>query len=115
LQGPLTTRPVLDELLKNSWEGRPFRGTAINYRKDGVSFEMEWHISPIRAADGTVSQYLSIQRDVTAIKQFQCRGARQNQPARGASKPANVLTHSIPHPFRPLQLFLELSVPAQAV
>ena len=71
LQGPLTARPVLDELLKNSWEGRPFRGTATNYRKDGVPFEMEWHISPIRAADGTVSQYLSIQRDVTAIKQFQ--------------------------------------------
>ena len=71
LQGPLTTRPVLDELLKNSWEGRPFRGTVTNYRKDGVPFEMEWHISPIRAADGTVSQYLSIQRDVTAIKQFQ--------------------------------------------
>jgi hypothetical protein len=44
-----------------------------------------------------------------------CRGARQNQPARGASKPANVLMHSIPHPFRPLQLFLELLVPAQSV
>lgn len=44
-----------------------------------------------------------------------CHGARQNQPGRGASKPANVLTYSIPHPFYPTQLFLELLVPVHAV
>jgi diguanylate cyclase (GGDEF)-like protein/PAS domain S-box-containing protein len=71
LQGPLTARPVLDELLKELREGRPFRGTATNYRKDGASFKIEWHVFPIRAADGTVSRYLSIHRDVTAVKQFQ--------------------------------------------
>src|SRR5471032_2481236 len=58
LQGPLTARPVLDELLKTLREGRPFRGTVTNYRKDGVPFEIEWHVSPIRDADGTVSRYL---------------------------------------------------------
>ncbi len=44
-----------------------------------------------------------------------CHGAHQNQPGRGASKPANVLTYSIPHPFYPTQLFLELLVPVHAV
>jgi hypothetical protein len=49
------------------------------------------------------------------------RGARMDlgiaftQSAGEPSKPANVLTHSIPHPFRPLQLFPELLVLAQAV
>ncbi|MBC7785241.1 MAG: diguanylate cyclase, partial [Burkholderiales bacterium] len=76
LQGPLTARPVLDEFLKTLREGRPFRGTVTNYRKDGRPFEIEWHVSPIRDADGTVSRYLSIHRDVTADKEFQ-RGIDQ--------------------------------------
>jgi len=46
---------------------------------------------------------------------FECRGARQNRPARGASKPANVLTHRIPHTVHSLQVCLELSAAAQMV
>jgi diguanylate cyclase (GGDEF)-like protein/PAS domain S-box-containing protein len=72
LQGPLTSRTVLDELVKTLQEGRSFRGNTTNYRKDGSPFELEWHVSPLRAADGTTTQYLSVHRDVTAVKQFHC-------------------------------------------
>ena len=71
LQGPLTERPVLDDLSRTLAQGRSFIGTATNYRKDGSRFEIEWHVSPIRDADGVVTQYVSIHRDVTAVQQFQ--------------------------------------------
>lgn len=71
LQGPMTSRAALDQLSTCLREGRPFIGTTTNYRKDGSPFEIEWHVSPIRAADGTVTRYLSTHRDVTAVKQFQ--------------------------------------------
>jgi hypothetical protein len=42
-----------------------------------------------------------------------CHGARQNQPARGASKPASVVMRHIPHRFDLMQLSGELSASIQ--
>ena len=48
LQGPKTDREVLDRLNADIKQGRVFHGQAINYRKDGTEFMMEWKIVPIR-------------------------------------------------------------------
>ena len=45
--------------------GRLFHGRAVNYRKDGSEFMMEWKIAPIRNADDVISHYLAIQKDVS--------------------------------------------------
>jgi diguanylate cyclase (GGDEF)-like protein/PAS domain S-box-containing protein len=70
LQGPKTSRTVLNELRDKLRDGKPFVGNTTNYRKDGTPFEIEWHVSPIRSAGGIVTQYLSIHRDVTVVKRF---------------------------------------------
>jgi PAS domain S-box-containing protein len=41
-----------------------FHGQAINYRKDGSEFMMEWKIAPIRNEKDEITHYLAIQRDV---------------------------------------------------
>jgi PAS domain S-box-containing protein len=65
LQGPKTDRAVLDRLNQALSEGRLFHGEAINYRKDGSEFVMEWKIVPIKNENEVTSHYLALQRDVT--------------------------------------------------
>ena len=62
LQGPETDPAVLKRLNLDLAEGRLFYGKAINYRKDGSQFMMEWKIAPIRNEDSVITHYLAIQR-----------------------------------------------------
>ena len=66
LQGANTDLRVLKRLRVNLHQGGVFYGLAINYRKDGSEFWMEWHIEPIRNDKGEITHYLAIQRDATA-------------------------------------------------
>ena len=66
LQGPETDTAVLERLNENIRNGELFHGRAVNYRKDGSQFMMEWKIVPIKDNQGEVSHYLAIQKDVSA-------------------------------------------------
>lgn len=65
LQGPNTDQEVLDRLNRNIAEGELFHGQAINYRKDGSEFMMDWKIAPIRNENDEITHYLAIQREVS--------------------------------------------------
>jgi diguanylate cyclase (GGDEF)-like protein/PAS domain S-box-containing protein len=65
LQGPKTNRQVLKRLKRELTEGKIFKGTTINYRKDGTEFYNKWLVEPIRNAHGEITHYLSIQQDIT--------------------------------------------------
>lgn len=65
LQGPETDPDVLSRLKQDLAEGNLFHGRALNYRKDGSTFMMEWKIAPIRNDEGRVTHFLAIQRDVS--------------------------------------------------
>lgn len=67
LQGPNTDGAVLDRLRQDLSKGNLFHGEAVNYRKDGSEFLMEWKIVPIKNENEEVSHYLAIQRDVTNL------------------------------------------------
>lgn len=65
LQGPETDREVLHQLEEDLAAGRLFHGRAINYKRDGEAFLMEWKIVPIKNDDDEITNYLAIQRDVS--------------------------------------------------
>lgn len=65
LQGPKTDPEVLARLRAEINAGRIFHGVAVNYRKDGSEFVMEWKIAPVRNESEEVTHFLAIQRDVT--------------------------------------------------
>lgn len=67
LQGPLTDRDVLAELRRCLDEGRFFLGSTVNYRKDGSPYWIEWNISPIRDAAGTVTHFVSVQKSLSEL------------------------------------------------
>jgi len=68
LQGPHTDRAVMQRLRDNLQHGQVFRGQAINYRKDGEEFPLEWEVAPIRDAQGVVTHFVALQRDIAERK-----------------------------------------------
>jgi PAS domain S-box-containing protein len=64
LQGPKTDKEVLERLNQNIADGELFHGQAINYRKDGSEFMMDWKIAPIRNEKDEITHYPAIQREV---------------------------------------------------
>lgn len=65
LQGPLTDRTVLDGMRAALLAGTPFQGEAVNYRKDGRTYVVEWLITPLRDGDDRIARWVSTQRDIT--------------------------------------------------
>lgn len=64
LQGPKTDPNVIDQLKLDISHGRVFHGRAINYRKDGSEFMMQWKIAPIHNEKDEITHYLAIQQIV---------------------------------------------------
>jgi len=73
LQGEQTDPEVLLRLRRALERGESFDARAINYRRDGSAFHLEWRTAPIRDAQGLVTHYISIQRDVTADERMRAR------------------------------------------
>ncbi len=65
LQGPETDPKVVGRLDRDLAEGKLFFGKAINYRRDGSTFMMEWKIAPIRNDKDEITHFLAIQREAS--------------------------------------------------
>ncbi|NBC17098.1 MAG: PAS domain S-box protein [Bacteroidetes bacterium] len=76
LQGPETDRAVLDRLKESLMRGEPYRGETVNYRKDGQPYTVEWSITPVEDEEGTITHYVSVQRDVTEKREAERQQAR---------------------------------------
>ena len=66
LQGPETDPKVIAHLRECLRLGEYFEGQTVNYRKDGTPYTVQWSISPVRDAQGTIVNYVSVQQDVSA-------------------------------------------------
>lgn len=64
LQGPKTDATVLNRLASDLSAGRAFHGQAVNYRKDGSEFTLEWKVIPVENAQGEVTHLISVQREL---------------------------------------------------
>jgi PAS domain S-box-containing protein len=71
LQGEKSDREVLDRLKTTIERGEFFQGSTVNYTKSGEAYYVEWNISPIRDAAGTITHYLSMQQNVTTKVQLE--------------------------------------------
>ena len=63
LQGSDTDRHVIEDLTNSLKNNSPFEGQAINYRKDGASFIMNWRVLPLKI-DNQKKAWIAIQREI---------------------------------------------------
>ncbi len=68
LQGPQTSIEVVHRMRTALDAAQPFHGEVLNYRKDGSSFWNELSITPVLDDLGELSQFVGVQRDITARK-----------------------------------------------
>jgi PAS domain S-box-containing protein len=107
LQGPRTDKTVLGRLRKNLERGEVFEGEAINYRKDGKEFDLEWQIAPIRNASGKITHFVATQRDVTARKQLE-EQIRQSRKMEEIGQLAGGVAHDFNNILAVIQMQSEL-------
>ena len=63
LQGSATDRHVIADLTNSLKNNSPFDGQAINYRKDGTPFMMNWRVLPLKI-DNQTKAWIAIQREI---------------------------------------------------
>ena len=63
LQGSATDRHVIANLTDSLKNDSPFEGQAINYRKDGTPFIMNWRVLPLKI-DNQTKAWIAIQREI---------------------------------------------------
>lgn len=68
LQGPKTNAEDVEKLNTAIRELKQFEITLLNYKKTGQEFWNNISVTPVTDAAGEVSQWISIQRDVTTLK-----------------------------------------------
>jgi PAS domain S-box-containing protein len=65
LQGEKSNKKELKKLKKALTNGYPCRIETINYKKDGTEFWVEFSVVPITDENGLITNWISIQRQVT--------------------------------------------------
>jgi PAS domain S-box-containing protein len=68
LQGPNTRRTELDRIGTAMRDGQPVRAELINYTRSGREFWVELDIVPISDANGGLTHWVAVQRDITQRK-----------------------------------------------
>ncbi len=65
LQGPKTHSGMLERWHNHLSRGEDVVLETVNYRKDGGELGLEWSVKPVRDKTGRITNFLTIQRDVT--------------------------------------------------
>lgn len=86
LQGPATDRAAVARIREAIATGRSVREELVNYSRDGTSYWVQIHITPVRNASGEVERFIAVQVDVTAAKDHE----REMQQQRSALEVAVV-------------------------
>jgi PAS domain S-box-containing protein len=65
MQGPKTNLDIFKHLKDILGKGEVWEGKAINYKKDGTEFIMEWSINQVYDKNGKVESFIAVQNDIT--------------------------------------------------
>ncbi len=63
--GPQTDSDVVQQLDTALRDGEKFHAKALNYRKDGSTYTIDWRVVPVRNAAGKVTHFVTTQRDIS--------------------------------------------------
>ena len=78
LQGPKTDGAVILQMRENLARREGFRGEVLNYGKGGRLYWLDIEIQPVYADDGTLSNYIAIETEITERKRIE-RALREQE------------------------------------
>ncbi|MFZ5603209.1 MAG: PAS domain-containing protein [Pseudomonadota bacterium] len=78
-QGEKSNPRILHRLHEDLQAGRSFHGAAINYRKNGEPYPVEWNITPVRDPTGRITHFISVQKDLSDLRQLMSRFKYTNE------------------------------------
>ena len=97
LQGEKTDHSVFEGMRKTLRRGDRWEGQAVNYRRNGTEFVMEWSITPLKDARGRTTHFVAVQRDVSARVEAERHIAEAREAAHEADrKKANLARYFSP-------------------
>ncbi len=67
LQGINTDQETKKEISEALFKGKSFKGTILNYSKNGIPYWNDLSINPIKGTDGNIVKYISVASDVTEL------------------------------------------------
>ncbi|GLS73660.1 hypothetical protein GCM10007890_56750 [Methylobacterium tardum] len=102
LQGPGTDRAMLDRVRKTLSRSASFQGEAVNYRRDGSTYRMEWLITPMQDGSGQITHWISVQRDITGLRQTEAALREAGERARAGEQRQRLLAGELQHRTRNL-------------
>lgn len=85
LFGPGTQTAVINRMREALSRAEPAIGQGEFHRKDGTPYTLEWHTAPVRDASGRVTNWVTINRDITARKRAEEEKAALLEVARDIS------------------------------
>ncbi|MDD2913824.1 MAG: diguanylate cyclase [Gallionella sp.] len=94
LQGSDTEQPGLDAIRAAVAKEEGCRVTLRNYRKDGTMFWNELSISPVHDADGKLTHYIGILKDVTARLMLEQHLHQSNLDLQTLNRQLNTLVYT---------------------
>lgn len=92
LHGPLTEEIQMERMRDELKRGLTFEGQITNYRKDGSEFISEWQVGPLRDAQGNITHFVALQRDITARRRMESQ-LFQSQKLETVGKLAGGVAH----------------------
>jgi PAS domain S-box-containing protein len=100
LQGPQSSRVELDRVRQALARGEAYHGEIVNYRKDGSTYILTWHMDPVRDTDGTITHWVAIQRDITAAKAAEVERIRLFEQTQAAIRVRDELLMIVSHELK---------------
>lgn len=100
LQGPKTSQDKLAEIRQSLSEWRPIRLELINYTKDGNEYWLDLKITPIMDSAGTVTNWMSIERDISEQKAIELELLESKKQAEAASVAKSNFLANMSHEIR---------------
>lgn len=95
-----TSRESYDELWKTITSGEEWQGIFHNKKKNGEFYWAAASISPVKGPDGSITNFVGIQEDITALKLFEHELKKAKEAAESANQAKSDFLASMSHEIR---------------
>lgn len=92
LNGPSTDESVIQEMVQDIQSGQTAAGETVGYKKDGAEFIIAWKAFPVHSPEGTITNYVIIQRDVSHLRRLE-QDLFQSQKMEAVGRLAGGIAH----------------------